>query len=172
MSKCTKLLGLTTLLLTVNASAQVATYYGGSFHGRKTASGERFNQYAMTCASNTHAFGTQLKVTNVKNGKSVICRVNDRGGFGKRGVALDLSKGAFAKIAPLSQGRIKVRIERVDVQNTPMINPTAKEMQLPQVAPLIITQSTQVVSRSVQPSSKQQEILQQNQELTTYDSSH
>lgn len=95
---------------TVHAQ-QVATYYGGKFHGRKTASGEIFNQNAMTCASNKHKFGTRLKVTNVANGKSVVCRVNDRGGFGKYGIALDLSKGAFAKIAPLSQGRARVTIE-------------------------------------------------------------
>ena len=81
---------------------------------KKTASGERFNQNAMTCASNSHKFGTHLKVTNTANDKSVICRVNDRGGFGKYGVTLDLSKGAFAKIAPLSQGRARVIIEKVD----------------------------------------------------------
>lgn len=89
------------------------TYYGDKFHGRKTANGERFNQNAMTCASNTHKFGTHLKVTNTANGKSVVCRVSDRGGFSKYGVTLDLSKGAFAQIAPLSQGRARVTIETV-----------------------------------------------------------
>lgn len=100
-------LGLT---LSLSATAHYATWYGGKFHGRLTASGERYNQNALTCASNKYKFGTQLIVTNQANGKSVTCRVNDRGGFGKYGVSLDLSKAAFAKIAPLSQGKIKVTI--------------------------------------------------------------
>lgn len=108
-----KLLLLATAMCALSAQAATVTYYGDKFHGRKTASGERFNQNAMTCASNTHKFGTHLKVTNTANGKSVICRVNDRGGFSKYGVTLDLSKGAFAKIAPLSQGRARVTIETV-----------------------------------------------------------
>lgn len=105
-----KLIVLFTLLLATPAIANYATWYGNQFHGRLTASGERFNQHAMTCASNKHKFGTRLKVTNTANGKSVICRVNDRGKLGK-GVVVDLSKGAFAKIAPLSQGKIKVNIK-------------------------------------------------------------
>ena len=104
-----KHLALIALLLSTPAVANYATWYGNQFHGRLTASGERFNQNAMTCASNKHKFGTQLKVTNTANGKSVVCRVNDRGKLG-RGVVVDLSKGAFAKIAPLSQGRVKVKV--------------------------------------------------------------
>lgn len=101
------------VLVASQAQAHTATWYGGSFHGKKTASGERFNQNALTCASNQYKFGTRLKVTNKANGKSVICRVNDRGGFGKYGVTLDLSKGAFRQIAPLSDGKVKVTIRRV-----------------------------------------------------------
>lgn len=108
-----KLLLASTALLALSAQAATVTYYGDKFHGRKTANGERFNQNAMTCASNTHKFGTHLKVTNTANGKSVVCRVNDRGGFSKYGVTLDLSKGAFAQIASLSQGRARVTIETV-----------------------------------------------------------
>lgn len=104
------------LLILVASQAQAhntATWYGDRFHGRLTASGERYNQNAFTCASNQYKFGTRLKVTNKANGKSVICRVNDRGGFGKYGTALDLSKASFAKIAPLSKGKIKVTIRRL-----------------------------------------------------------
>lgn len=108
-----KLLLASTALLALSAQAATVTYYGDKFHGRKTANGERFNQNAMTCASNTHKFGTHLKVTNTANGKSVVCRVNDRGGFSKYGVTLDLSKGAFAQIASLSQGHARVTIETV-----------------------------------------------------------
>ena len=104
-----KHIALIALLLSTPAIADYATWYGNQFHGRLTASGERFNQNAMTCASNKYKLGTHLKVTNIANGKSVVCRVNDRGKLGK-GVVVDLSKGAFAKIAPLSQGRIKVKV--------------------------------------------------------------
>lgn len=109
-----KLIVLFTLLLSTPAIANYATWYGNQFNGRLTASGERFNQHAMTCASNKHRFGTQLRVTNTANGKSVVCRVNDRGKLW-RGVVVDLSKGAFAKIAPLSQGKTKVKV-KVTVQ--------------------------------------------------------
>lgn len=108
-----KILVTVLALSALSAQAATVTFYGDKFHGKKTASGERFNQNAMTCASNSHKFGTRLKVTNTANDKSVICRVNDRGGFSKYGVTLDLSKGAFAKIAPLAQGRVRVIIEKV-----------------------------------------------------------
>ena len=104
-----KLIVLIALLLSTPAIANYATWYGNQFHGRMTASGERFNQHAMTCASNKYKLGTHLKVTNTANGKPVVCRVNDRGKLGK-GVVVDLSKGAFAKIAPLSKGKIKVEV--------------------------------------------------------------
>ena len=103
-------IALIALLLSTPAIANYATWYGNQFNGRLTASGERFNQRAMTCASNRYKLGTQLKVTNTANGKSVVCRVNDRGKLG-RGVVVDLSKGAFAKIAPLSQGKVKVTVK-------------------------------------------------------------
>ncbi|MFB6349689.1 septal ring lytic transglycosylase RlpA family protein [Moraxella sp. ZJ142] len=95
-----------------SAHAQSATYYADKFHGRKTASGERFSQYKLTCASNRYAFGTYLKVTNTKTKASVICRVNDTGRLG-HGVVVDLSKAAFKQIAPLSYGKVPVQLEIV-----------------------------------------------------------
>lgn len=80
--------------------------YGGSLHGSQTATGGRFDQWAMTTAHKTLPFGTKVKVTNKATGKSVIVRVNDRGPYIK-GRTFDLSRGAFSKIAPLSQGIIK-----------------------------------------------------------------
>lgn len=102
-------------LITVGSvsHANIASWYGGKFHGKKTASGEIFNQYAFTAASNTHKLGTMLKVTNRANGESVIVKVNDRGGFGKYGRTLDLSKGAFDEIANLNAGTIRVDIEPI-----------------------------------------------------------
>ena len=97
------------LLFITPAVADYATWYGNQFHGKRTVRGERFNQNAMTCASNRYKLGTRLTITNTANGKSVVCRVNDTGKLGK-GVVVDLSKGAFAKIAPLSQGKVKVKV--------------------------------------------------------------
>lgn len=88
-----------------------ASWYGPGFHGKRTASGEIYNQNAMTAASNIHKMGTKLRVTNIKTGKSVVVRVNDTGGFGKYNRALDLSRAAFAAIAPLGQGVVKVKYE-------------------------------------------------------------
>lgn len=90
-----------------------ASYYGKQHHGKKTSSGEVFNMWSMTCASNLFPLGTRLKVTNPENDKSIIVTVNDRGGFGKYGRILDLSKGAFAKIASVSKGIITVVVNKV-----------------------------------------------------------
>lgn len=79
-----------------------ASYYGNTYKGkRRTANGEVFNMNAMTCASMIHPFGTILKVTNTKNGKSVIVRVTDRGRFSSN--KLDLTYGAWGKIAELDK---------------------------------------------------------------------
>ncbi len=75
----------------------VASFYGKKFHGRKTASGERFDQNDMTCAHRTLPFGTKLEVTNPSNGQTVNVIVNDRGPYKKNRV-LDLSKAAASKL--------------------------------------------------------------------------
>ncbi len=90
-----------------------ATYYANKYHGRKTASGERFDQTSYTAAHKTLPFGTKLRVTNVDNGESVIVRVNDRGPF-KKGRVIDLSSSAFGRIAQLKTGVINVSIEEID----------------------------------------------------------
>jgi rare lipoprotein A (peptidoglycan hydrolase) len=88
----------------------IASYYGRTFHRKKTASGERFNMYAFTAAHKTLPFGTRVKVTNVENGRSVIVRINDRGPH-KKGRVLDLSLGAARKIGMVSAGTARVRIK-------------------------------------------------------------
>lgn len=85
-----------------------ATWY--SLDGNYTSSGEVFDSNKMTCASNHYKVGTLLEVTNVANGKSVVVKVNDTGAF--RGRKLDLSKGAFSRIANLKQGVIKIKVEK------------------------------------------------------------
>jgi rare lipoprotein A len=108
-----KLIATTLIALTIAtpalASTVVASWYGPGFHGRKTASGERFNQYAMTAAHKTLRFGTKVRVTH--KGKSVIVRINDRGPFTK-GRTIDLSKGAARAIGCLGVCRVNMVVVR------------------------------------------------------------
>lgn len=98
------------------AKKGLASWYGGRFHGRKTASGERYNKFAITCASKTLPLGTVLEVTNLDNGRSAIVRVNDRGPYvGKR--ILDLSYGAAKKLGFVSKGVTEVAYRVVGPQS-------------------------------------------------------
>jgi len=90
----------------------VASWYGKQFNGKLTASGKRFNMYAMTCAHKTLKFGSKLRVTNPDNNKSVIVTVNDRGPF-IRGRDLDLSYGAAKKIGIVKKGVARVKMEHI-----------------------------------------------------------
>ena len=90
-----------------------ASFYAMKFQFRKTASGERFNQFAMTAAHKILPFGTMLLVTNLENGKSVKVKVNDRGPFIK-GRIIDLSRASFAKIGDTAKGVISVKIKAVE----------------------------------------------------------
>ncbi|MFG1778757.1 septal ring lytic transglycosylase RlpA family protein [Micromonospora sp. NPDC049048] len=85
---------------------------GASFYseGQLTANGENFNPSALTAAHKTLPFDTMVRVTNPANGKSVTVRINDRGPF-IAGRCLDLSRAAFADIAPLDAGHVEVRYE-------------------------------------------------------------
>lgn len=74
-----------------------ASWYGPGFHGRQTANGERFNTNDLTAAHKTLPFGTKVKVTNNKTGKSVVVRINDRGPYAKDRV-IDLSKASAQAI--------------------------------------------------------------------------
>ncbi|WP_448679366.1 septal ring lytic transglycosylase RlpA family protein [Pseudomonas nicosulfuronedens] len=87
-----------------------ASYYGKAHHGKRTASGERFNQNALTAAHRTLPFGTRVKVTNLDNGRSVVVRINDRGPFG-RGRIIDVSKAAAEQLNMLRSGTAPVRLE-------------------------------------------------------------
>ena len=89
-----------------------ATFYGDKFHGRKTASGERFSQRRMTAAHRSLPFGTRVRVTNLSNGKSVVVRINDRGPFGRdRRRVIDLSKSAARALDFIQSGWARVKIE-------------------------------------------------------------
>jgi len=87
-----------------------ASWYGKQFHGRLTANGERYNMHAMTAAHRTYALGTVLKVTSLKNWRSVVVKVNDRGPF-YRSRDVDLSYAAAKKLGFVKKGVTKVKIE-------------------------------------------------------------
>jgi rare lipoprotein A len=89
-----------------------AVWYGGDHHGGPTASGERFNKRAMTAAHRTLPMGTMVRVTNKKNGKSVVVRINDRGPFGKKKERIiDVSEAAAKKLGFKDAGVTDVMLE-------------------------------------------------------------
>ena len=89
-----------------------ASWYGNQFHGRKTSSGERYNMNALTAAHKTLPIPSYARVTNTKNGKSVIVRVNDRGPFhGNR--VIDVSKAAAQQLGFINQGTAHVKVEQI-----------------------------------------------------------
>jgi len=87
-----------------------ASFYANQFHGRKTANGETFNMNQLTAAHPSLPFGTWVRVTNLRNRKEVIVRINDRGPYVK-GRVIDLSIGAAKKIGLLKSGITKVKLE-------------------------------------------------------------
>ena len=88
----------------------LVSWYGTAFHDRPTASGERFDSNGYTMAHPTLPFGTAVKVTNLRNGRSVVVRVNDRGPHVGQRIA-DLSQAAAAQIGMLRRGVVRARIE-------------------------------------------------------------
>src|SRR6202020_1424725 len=84
-----------------------ASWYGGKFNGRKTASGERFDMNAFTCAHRTLPLGSWVRVTNLHNKKSVLLRVNDRGPVPEN-VELDLSYAAAQVLNIVGLGKVKI----------------------------------------------------------------
>lgn len=96
------------MAVTQTAAAQtgVASYYKS---GKRTANGERFNPHDFTAAHRTLPFGTRVLVTNLRNGKSVIVRINDRGPFA-HGRVIDLSLGAAKVVGLTSSGVAKVKV--------------------------------------------------------------
>ena len=87
-----------------------ASWYGGQFHGRTTANGERYDMNGLTAAHRSLPFGTRVRVTNLRNGRSVTVRINDRGPYvGKR--IIDLSRGAAQAVNMIRMGVALVRLE-------------------------------------------------------------
>ena len=98
---------------TDDVKTSFASFYHDKFNGRKTASGDIFNNSKMTAANRTLPFGTLVRVTNLRTGKSVIVEINDRGPF-HSSRALDLSKAAFEAIGNPSRGTMPVEYEIIE----------------------------------------------------------
>jgi rare lipoprotein A len=92
----------------------VASWYGPTFHGENTSSGERYDMYAMTAAHKTLPLPTYARVTNLKNGRSVVVRINDRGPFVANRL-IDLSYSAAARLDMLREGTTLVEIKALTV---------------------------------------------------------
>jgi rare lipoprotein A len=93
----------------------VASYYGGEFEGRRTASGAIYRSRRMTCAHRSLPFGTVLRVTDVESRKSVVVEVNDRGPYAK-GRLVDLSLAAARELGIVKQGVARVTVEVVSLR--------------------------------------------------------
>lgn len=124
---------------TPNTSSQpyqargVASWYGKKFHGKRTASGEIYNMYAMTAAHPTLPIPSYVRVTNPRNGKSVVVRVNDRGPF-HAGRIIDLSYTAAYKLGYINLGSTLVDVESVDPKN---FKPYPETTPLEEIPPLL-----------------------------------
>jgi len=97
----------------VNLERGQASFYADRYQSRKTASGERYDHGKRTAAHKTLPFGTRVKVTNTKNNKTVVVKINDRGPFVK-GRIIDLSKSAFSHIGKTSAGILPVTLEVIE----------------------------------------------------------
>ena len=93
----------------VGTEVGVASFYAHKYHGRKTASGEKYNMHEMTAAHRRLPFGSKVRVTNLSNNSSVVVRVNDRGPFVK-GRVIDLSLAAAKKLDMVRTGVAKVEV--------------------------------------------------------------
>ena len=113
-----------------------ASWYGGGFHGRRTASGERFDMYALTAAHRTLPFGTLVRVHSLVNGRDVEVRITDRGPF-SRGRVIDVSRAAAQELGMLGMG-----FKEVVLLVPESVQPVAE------VRPAVIKKRRQVSKRS------------------------
>ncbi|MEI6847057.1 MAG: septal ring lytic transglycosylase RlpA family protein [Chlorobiaceae bacterium] len=93
-----------------------ASFYSNQFHGHTTANGENFNIHQLTAAHPSLPFGTWVRVTNLRTGKDVVVRINDRGPFTK-GRIIDLSKGAAKELGILKSGTAQVKLETLGIED-------------------------------------------------------
>lgn len=102
--------------------SMIASWYGPKFHGKLTANGEIYDQMAFTAAHKKLKFGTLLRLTNLRNDKSVIVRINDRGPY-IPGRNIDLSKASALALGMIHRGVIKIKVEEISLKgiNNPVV---------------------------------------------------
>lgn len=112
----------TSVVELINRGTMKASWYGSRFHGKKTANGEIYDQMAYTAAHKSIRFGTLLKLTNTKTGKSLVVRVNDRGPYIPRR-QLDLSKAAAIELGVIANGIARLKVEEIHLNgiNNPIV---------------------------------------------------
>lgn len=126
------------LLLLVAATTTMAqqkgkaSYYGNKFHGRMMSSGLRYHRDSMFCAHRSYPFGTLLKVTNLKNNKSVVVKVMDRGPYG-HGRIIDLSYAAAKEIDMLRAGVVAVSVTPYKGDRGVPYRPEPESDELPEI---------------------------------------
>jgi len=100
-----------------------SSWYGPRFHGRLTANGEIYDQMGYTAAHKSLPFGTLLRLTNPKNNKSIVVRINDRGPY-IPGRKIDLSKKVAIELDTYNKGVVKLRVEKIKIIgiNSPIMN--------------------------------------------------
>ena len=107
----------------IDKGVMTASWYGPRFNGKLTANGEIFNQSAYTAAHKKLKFGTLLKLTNLRNNRSIIVRINDRGPY-VSGRQLDLSKAAALSLGMIEKGVVKLQVEEISLKgvNFPVVS--------------------------------------------------
>jgi rare lipoprotein A len=107
----------------IDKGVMTASWYGPRFNGKLTANGEIFDQQAFTAAHKKLKFGTLLKLTNLRNNKSIVVRINDRGPY-VRGRQLDLSKAAALSLGMVERGVVKLKVEEISLKgvNFPVVS--------------------------------------------------
>jgi len=112
----------------------IASWYGNKFHGRRTSSGETYDMYAMTAAHRELPLPTYVEVTNLRNGRQVTVKVNDRGPFHENRI-IDLSYTAAAKLGIIKTGTGLVEVRAVDPRARPMEGATIKVAEKKAISP-------------------------------------
>lgn len=108
-----------------------ASWYGGEFHGRRTAGGTRFNAHHLTAAHRSLRFGSKVRVTDLRSGRSVVVRITDRGPY-VRGRGIDLSYAAASRLGMLHRGVARVRIELIRPEKpSPILLASSWDASLP-----------------------------------------
>ncbi|MBL4667254.1 MAG: septal ring lytic transglycosylase RlpA family protein [Sneathiella sp.] len=139
----------------------IASWYGDPFHGRKTANGETYDMNLMTAAHKTLPMPTEVRVTNLENGRSIVVTVNDRGPF-VHGRIIDLSRRAAQLLGVIQKGTARVRVETLqsengDIRYLAKANTAPEESRVASAAPQASVQSSSLTPPSavkVAPTSK------------------